>query len=120
MSGKWTDRGIECGHNPPHLVADKEGVVVCTRRKPREEIPVGRMILEESQLPATTFEYVPVGTDFLKQLERPPHPSDFQDEELHRAFKELGKANAVVCGAQRRAQEKLELLKARFLAVIYE
>ncbi len=49
MAGKWTDRGIEDSHG--HLIADLEGTVVCTKRKDREEVPVGKMILERIKEP---------------------------------------------------------------------
>jgi len=118
MSGKWTDRGIECSHNPPHLVADKEGVVVCTKRKgERQEVPVGRMMREKSSH-SETIESLdgPVGKAILEKLLRDPILGVILFEEVS----ELTKSNGYFVRAQQDAETKLEALHKRFREVIYE
>ena len=45
MSGKLSERGIECSKG--HLVADEDGTVVCSKSKNhKEKVPVGKMVQE--------------------------------------------------------------------------
>jgi len=126
MSGKWTDRGIECGHNPSHLVADHEGIAVCTKRKPREEIPVGKMCIEKL-FPHGLHEeiFIGVGQTLLERLAPSANKSPevgfiAQDLEIQQWHDELARANAIVLNAQKYAEEKLGALRACFREVIYE
>lgn len=65
MPGKWAERGIEDSHG--HLIADEEGTVVCTKRKEREEVPVGKMILKRSENISFPFGEKSKAEEFLNQ-----------------------------------------------------
>lgn len=129
MSGKWTKRGIECEHEPSHLVADKDGVVVCNKRKPREEIPVGEMIRTKDDVSVGWSERGPVGEELLGKLYATALPLGpvtisisfaKDDQELRDIGHQLLLANGRIKKAKADANAVLVKLQERFLKVIYE
>lgn len=126
MSGKWTKRGIECEHEPSHLVANKDGIVVCNKRKPREEVPVGKLIIERLS-PKGPYKrlYRGVGETLLTRLapssnKTPEVGLIARDPEIQQRVDELAEANAMVENIEAYAKTKLEALSARFQDFIYE
>lgn len=127
MSGKWTERGIECEHEPSHLVADKDGVVVCNKRKgQRQEIPVGRMIaFRPTSIGIVVASDVPIGTELLRRLRDPKTKDDLsldstEKKEFDKARRSLQDANAVVRNAEERARDVYQILRQRFREIIYK
>ena len=106
MSGKWTDRGIECSKG--HLVADDEGTAVCHKSKDhREEVPVGRMVREHETI-ALPFAESSTAGEFLTE-----------DAQLKEALRKFNVACAAAEAAKEHADSAKRAISERLRQIFY-